>query len=241
MLLKKVALLRRSRSHSRNRQLRFRKKNPTVHDEQYSSRNLFASDRKTNVTFLVDTGCDCLIPDTRSDKLSVPIQNFFAANGTTSLQIMVLASLQLMLRKFVYPFYVCNVKTTIIGAEFLHHYNLQSDLRNRRLNYIVTKIKAHGILNNADAYYVKSIFCDDDFSKLLNDFLNIVKALCANQTVKHSGINSCINTFALLFFAKPRRLAPNRLKIGKRVFQSMLDLVHTPIRQQLFLSFKFNS
>ncbi|GFS85780.1 hypothetical protein NPIL_196641, partial [Nephila pilipes] len=43
-----------------------------------SSRHLFVQDRKTNVNILVDTRSDCcLISATRSDKLSVPIQNFF--------------------------------------------------------------------------------------------------------------------------------------------------------------------
>ncbi|GFT48978.1 transposon Ty3-G Gag-Pol polyprotein [Nephila pilipes] len=50
-----------------------------------SSRHLFVQDRKTNVNILVDTRSDCcLISATRSDKLSVPIQNFFVANGHMS-------------------------------------------------------------------------------------------------------------------------------------------------------------
>ncbi|GFU38252.1 transposon Tf2-9 polyprotein [Nephila pilipes] len=90
---------------------------------------------------------------------------------------------------------------------FSHHFNLQPDLRNRRLNDIDTKVKARGILRNADVCSVKSIFCDDDFSKLLNNFPNIVKAPCANQTVKHFVMHRT-DTFGPPVFAKPRRLAP---------------------------------
>ncbi|GBN27181.1 hypothetical protein AVEN_46572-1 [Araneus ventricosus] len=192
-----------------------------------SSRRLFVRDRKSNVNFLIDTGSDCsLIPASRADKLSVPVQTFLAANGTTiNVYKQKLLSLDLGLRKiFVYPFYLCNIRTAIIGADFLHCFNLQPDLRNRRLNDTCTNLNAHGILNKADIYYVKSIFCDD-FSKLLNDFPNIVKAPCANQIVKHSVMHH-IETFGFPVLAKPRRLAPDHLKTAKMEFQHMLDLGH---------------
>ncbi|GFT74679.1 retrovirus-related Pol polyprotein from transposon opus [Trichonephila clavipes] len=63
------------------------------------------------------------------------------------------------------------------------------------------------------------------FSKLLNDFPNIVKPPCANQIVKHNVVHY-IDTFGPPVCAKPRRIAPDRLKIVKMEFQHMLDLGH---------------
>ncbi|GBM12269.1 hypothetical protein AVEN_155272-1 [Araneus ventricosus] len=175
-----------------------------------NSRRLFVRDRKSNVNFLIDTGSDCsLIPASGSDKLSVPMQTFLAANDTTiNVYKQKLLSLDLGLRKkLVYPFYVCNVQTAIIGADFLHYFNLQPDLRNRRLNDTCKNLNAYGILNKADIYSVKSIFCDDDFSKLLNDFSNIVKAPCANQIVEHS-VSIILKLLVFLFLRNRVGLRP---------------------------------
>ncbi|GFT59884.1 peptidase A2 domain-containing protein [Trichonephila clavipes] len=50
------------------------------------------------------------------------------------------------------------------------------------------------------------------FSKLLNDFPNIVKPPCANQTVKHNEVHY-IDTFGPpVFVLKPRRMAPDSVK-----------------------------
>ncbi|GFW57574.1 transposon Ty3-I Gag-Pol polyprotein [Trichonephila clavipes] len=58
-----------------------------------------------------------------------------------------------------------------------------------------------------------------------NDFPNIVKPPCANQAVKHNVVHY-IDTFGPPVCAKPRRMAPDRLKIEKMEFQHMLDLGH---------------
>ena len=119
-----------------------------------SSRHLFVRDRKSSANFLINTGSDCsLVPASRSDKLTVPIETFFLAdNGNTNnVCKQKLLSLDLGLRKqFIYPFYVCNVQTAIIGADFLHHFTLQFDLRNRRLNDTCPKLNDQGKLNDTD-------------------------------------------------------------------------------------------
>ncbi|GFV73722.1 retrovirus-related Pol polyprotein from transposon 297 [Trichonephila clavipes] len=56
-------------------------------------------------------------------------------------------------------------------------------------------------------------------------FPNILKSPCANQTVKHNVVHY-IDTFGPPVCAKPRRMAPDRLKIAKMEFQHMLDLGH---------------
>ncbi|GFT06359.1 retrovirus-related Pol polyprotein from transposon opus [Trichonephila clavipes] len=76
-------------------------------------------------------------------------------------------------------------------------------------------------LINSNIFSIKTHAIDDDFSKLLNDFPNIVKPPCANQTVVHH-----IDIFGPPVCAKPRRMAPDRLKIAKMEFQHMLDLGH---------------
>ncbi|GFU86608.1 retrovirus-related Pol polyprotein from transposon 297 [Trichonephila clavipes] len=135
-------------------------------------------------------------------------------------------SLDLGLRRnFVFPFFICNVSNAIIGADFLHYFNIKPDLRNRTLFDVFTKLNCHCIIRNSNIFSIKTHVIDNDFSKLLNDFPNIVKPPCANQTVKHNVVHY-IDTFGPPVCAKPRRMAPDRLKIAKMEFQHMLDLGH---------------
>ncbi|GFW20837.1 peptidase A2 domain-containing protein [Trichonephila clavipes] len=92
---------------------------------------------------------------------------------------------------------------------------------------VQTFIAANGtpIQVNSNIFSIKTHVIDNDFSKLLNDFPNIVKPPCANQTVKHN-VAHYIDTFGPPVSAKPRRMTPDRLKIAKMEFQHMLDLGH---------------
>ncbi|GFV46914.1 retrovirus-related Pol polyprotein from transposon opus [Trichonephila clavipes] len=131
-------------------------------------------------------------------------------------------SLDLGLRRnFVFPFFICNVSDAIIGADFLHYFNIKPDLRNRTLFDVSTKLNCHCVIRIS----IKTHVIDNDFSKLLNDFPNIVKPPCANQTVKHNVVHY-IDTFGPPVCAKPRRMVPDRLKIAKMEFQHMMDLGH---------------
>ncbi|GFY23130.1 peptidase A2 domain-containing protein [Trichonephila clavipes] len=87
------------------------------------------------------------------------------------------------------------------------------------------KPKASNLCRNSNIFSIKTHVIDNDFSKLLNDFPNIVKPPCVNQTVKHNVVHY-IDTFGPPVYAKPRRIAPDRLKIAKMEFQHMLDLGH---------------
>jgi hypothetical protein len=189
---------------------------------------LFIRDRKSNVNFLVDTGSDCsLIPATKMDKQLPVTQTFNAANGTSiPVYGKKLVTVDLGLRRnFVFPFYICNVSNAILGADFLHYFNLKPDMRKRSLIDSCTKLNCHGIVNNTDIFSVKTVFGNDKFSRLLQEFPDILKSPCANQIVKHNVVHY-IETSGPPVFAKPRRLAPDRLKIAKTEIQYMLDLGH---------------
>ncbi|GFW77098.1 retrovirus-related Pol polyprotein from transposon opus [Trichonephila clavipes] len=193
-----------------------------------TSCRLFVRNRNFNICFLVDTGSDCsILPAKKPLKQSSPVQTFIVANGTP-IQVCgrKLMSLDLGLRRnFVFPFFICNVSNAIIGTDFLHYFNIKPDLRNRTLFDVSTKLNCHCIIRNSNIFSIKIHVIVNDFSKLLNDFPNIVKPPCANQTVKHNEVHY-IDTFGPPVCAKPRRMAPDRLKIAKMEFQHMLDLGH---------------
>lgn len=67
----------------------------------------------------------------------------------------------------------------------------------------------HAILNTANIFSVKIVIEKNEIYKILNVFLDIVKLPCANQIIKHNVVQN-IETLGAPFFAKPRRLAPDR-------------------------------
>ncbi|GBL79681.1 hypothetical protein AVEN_27721-1 [Araneus ventricosus] len=63
------------------------------------------------------------------------------------------------------------------------------------------------------------------YGKLLLNYPEITKLPDPNQPVKHNTVHY-INTKGSPVAAKPRRLAPDRLKIAKAEFQRMIQLNH---------------
>ena len=192
------------------------------------SRRLFIRDRSSKQSFLIDTGSDVsIICASKNQRQLVPIQSFLAANGTKiDVYGRKLLSIDLGLRrKFTYPFFICNVSTAILGADFLHEFNLKPDLRKRCLVDVNTHISSNAIVNNSDICSVKTVVYNNEFDCILKEFPNITKPPSPNQAVKHNVVHH-IETTGPPIVCKPRRLAPDRLCIAKAEFQHMIDLGH---------------
>ncbi|GFX53010.1 peptidase A2 domain-containing protein [Trichonephila clavipes] len=95
------------------------------------SRRLFIRDRISNVSFLVDTGSDVsLLPALEYHKRHPPQLTLFAANSST-INVYGQKTLSLDLnvrREFIWTFLLASVKTPILGADFLHYFELVPDL-----------------------------------------------------------------------------------------------------------------
>ncbi|GBO23529.1 hypothetical protein AVEN_102898-1 [Araneus ventricosus] len=129
-------------------------------------------------------------------------------------------------RDFIWTFLIADVSTPILGADFLHYFGLVPDLRNKCLRDTKTKLQSVGHLRYANLHSVQiSISRDTVFHKLLKEFPSITKLPNPNQPVKHNTIHHIV-TKGPPVVAKPRRLAPDRLKIAKSEFQNMMHLGH---------------
>ncbi|GFY35047.1 transposon Ty3-G Gag-Pol polyprotein [Trichonephila clavipes] len=102
-----------------------------------NSRRLFMRDRRTNVTFLIDTGSDVsIIPATKTQRQNNSQMTLSAAN-TSPIHVYTTQTLSLDLglrRIFQWTFLVGNVSTPIIGADFLYNFRLVPDI----IHYIET-------------------------------------------------------------------------------------------------------
>ncbi|GBN54786.1 Transposon Tf2-9 polyprotein [Araneus ventricosus] len=137
-----------------------------------------------------------------------------------------LLTLDLNLRRvFRWPFLIASVSVPIIGADFLYYFNISPDLRNRKLIDNATNLSAPCKLISSEIHSIKLISDESIYHDVLREFPEIVKPPSFSQEIKHN-VKHFIETSGPPIFSKPRRLAPDRLKIAKSEFQHMLDLGH---------------
>ncbi|GBO25657.1 hypothetical protein AVEN_140417-1 [Araneus ventricosus] len=169
-----------------------------------------------------------LIPANAYQKRNSSQQTLFAANSSTiNVYGQKTLSLNFNLRRdFLWTFLIDDVSIPILGADFLHYFELVPDLRNKCLRDTKTILQSVGHLKYADLHSVQiSISEDTIYHKLLKEFPSITKLPNPNQPVKHTTVHHII-TKGPPVVAKPRRLAPDRLKIAKSEFQNMMHLGH---------------
>ncbi|GFW41299.1 transposon Ty3-G Gag-Pol polyprotein [Trichonephila clavipes] len=180
--------------------------------------------RRTNVTFLIDTGSDVsIIPATKTQRQNNSQMTLSAAN-TSPIHVYTIQTLSLDLglrRIFQWTFLVGNVSTPIIGADFLYNFRLVPDIKKQALLDSETNIKCHCILGNSGIHSIKTVSGDSVYHELLRKFPDITKPPRPDQEIKHSVVHY-IETTSRPITAKARRLAPDRLRIAKVEFQNIL-------------------
>ncbi|GFW98736.1 transposon Ty3-I Gag-Pol polyprotein [Trichonephila clavipes] len=167
-----------------------------------NSRRLFIRDKRTNVTFLIDTGSDVsIIPATKTQRQNNSQMTLSAAHT------------------------VGNVSTPIIGADFSYNFRLVPDISKQALLDSETNIKCHCILGNSRIHSIKTVSGDSVYHELLRKFPDITKPPRPDQEIKHSVVHY-IETNSRPVTAKARRLAPDRLRIAKAEFENMITVGH---------------
>ncbi|XP_076660087.1 uncharacterized protein LOC143363376 [Halictus rubicundus] len=201
--------------------------NAAVLDGPYPGR-IFVTDNRSKAKFLVDTGADvCVFPRSRIDgRLPKDDTELFAANGTRiATYSTTTVHLDLSLRRsFVWRFIVADVDGPIIGMDLLAHYNLLVDARNKRLVDATTKLYASGCAASKGLPTVKTIISDTVYHRLLAEFPDLTRpTVFRREAVKHSVVHHIETTPGPPVFCKPRRLAPDRLKVAKAEIDLMLQ------------------
>ncbi|XP_076762909.1 uncharacterized protein LOC143430482 [Xylocopa sonorina] len=183
----------------------------TADDAAPTNRRLFVVDYATKTQFLVDTGADiCVIPRAMARGNREKSQYMlYAANGTeipTYGTVTITLDLGLC-RAFTWRFVVAEVRKPIIGVDFLYHYGLLVDVRNRCLLNQTTSISVSG-WTTKQASSIPSIK---------------TAALSPSQTI-HSTVHYIRTTPGPPVTSKPRRHTPDRLKAAKKEFETMMQL-----------------
>ncbi|GFX61683.1 retrovirus-related Pol polyprotein from transposon gypsy [Trichonephila clavipes] len=227
-LNKRIDSLSFSRSRSPYRE-RYQQRVEATYSLPQESRRLFIRDRISNVSFLVDTGSDVsLLPALEYHKRHPPQLSLFAANSST-INVYGQKTLSLDLnvrREFIWTFLLASVKTPILGADFLHYFELVPDLHHKCLRDLKTKLQTTGHIKQAALHSVKTISSHETlYHDLLKSYPSITRLPDPTQPIKHNTVHF-IKTNGPPVVAKPRRLAPDRLAIAKSEFQQMMQLGH---------------
>lgn len=190
---------------------------------------LFVTDRNTKTQFLVDTGSDlCVFPRSQlRERRASTGYNLTAANGTT-IETYGYAHLNLDLslrRNYPWKFVVADVTKPIIGVDFLCHYNLIVDCKNKRIIDNTTTLSTPASLarNIKNILSVKVLTGDSPYHLLLTrEFPEITRPAGTQRTVPHNTQHHIRTTPGPPVSSPPRRLAPDKLRIAKVEFEAML-------------------
>lgn len=185
-------------------------------------------DRKSGSRFLVDTGAEVsVIPAAHRPTKAAISTNLQAANGSpiaTYGQRMNTLDLGLH-REFRWVFTVAAVPFAILGIDFLQHFDLMVDSRRYKLIDGSTNLKVQGIASNGSS--LSPVLYTPDwpqaFRPLQKEFQKLLQPPTALPLVT-TNIAHHIATTGPPVHARPRRLAPDKLRIAQAEFYHMLDM-----------------
>ncbi|PIK55880.1 gag-pol polyprotein [Apostichopus japonicus] len=199
-----------------------------------NGRLFYIHDRISGIKFLVDTGAEVSVitPSSfdnqrhaRSDiTLEAVNKSRIPTYGERSL------TLNLGLRRtFRFVFVVADLPTPIIGADFLDEFGLVVDVRHQRLLDSTTKLMVNGICAPLHTKSVSPMFSRSPgagsvkYTEILEEFPDITRPDYRPKAVKHTVTHHIVTTGPPVY-ARPRRLAADRLKMARSEFEHMQEL-----------------
>lgn len=184
-------------------------------------------DSTSKMHFLIDSGADVsVIPKTFQSVNTKPTNvQLYAANGSPiSIYGEVLLKLNLNLRReFVWKFLIADVNQAIIGADFINHFDLLINLREKCLHDRKTMLNSTCALDNSPNLCIKSFYTKFEYSDILKQFADVTRPSIPGAQTK-SQITHYIETRGHPVFARPRRLSPEKLEAARAEFETLMQL-----------------
>ena len=128
-------------------------------------------------------------------------------------------------RPFPWVFIVTDVQRPILGADFLRHFGLLVNVKQRQLSDATTQLYVQGILSSdsSPSPTIQPKDTGDPYNKLLSKFPSLTQ-VCSQDTPILHDVTHHIDTTGPPVTARPHRLPPEHLKVAKREFEHMLQL-----------------
>ena len=195
---------------------------------QLHSRLLFLTDATSGYRFLIDTGAEVsVVPPSATDRTNKQDCSGLRAVNGSSITTYGTRSLTLDLglrRMFRWIFVIADIRTPIIGADFLHELGLLVNMQHGRLIDMTTQLKVSGIISHvvSPSPSFSQQHLDTEYDALLAEFPSVTKPCQQLQPVKHN-VTHHIHTTGPPIHSRARRLPPDRLRIARNEFEHMLE------------------
>lgn len=179
------------------------------------------------MNFLVDTGADIsVIPRDLFSDFKKDTEVYLSAVNGSPISTFGKKFLNVDLglhRNFPFIFTVASVARPIIGADFLVHFSLLVDLKNKKVLDNKTKLSVNGVIITSNTVLPKIFSITNQYLELLKQFPCLTSEPNFLLPVKHS-VTHRIITKDSLPFSRPRRLDSNKFKAAKSEFEHMIQL-----------------
>ncbi|GFU74930.1 retrovirus-related Pol polyprotein from transposon opus [Trichonephila clavipes] len=190
---------------------------------QHTSR-LFLLDRKSGQKFLIDSGSEICVISPSPTMNKSPQSNFslFADNNTKIPAYgMVRKELNLDLRRpFIWTFIIAD-ESSIIGADFLKHFNLLIDLKKKRLMDVETSLLTPCVVSNIVQPSILTVNANISFKNILSEYSDLSNPSLISKSASHGTVHHII-TSGPPVTARPRRLHPKLYDAVKIEFEFLL-------------------
>uniref|UniRef100_A0A5S6QC46 RNA-directed DNA polymerase n=1 Tax=Trichuris muris TaxID=70415 RepID=A0A5S6QC46_TRIMR len=187
---------------------------------------LFITDRTSKLRFLIDTGSDlCCFPRSSLKERRQPSAYDLTAANNSVIKTYGAVVLQMNLglrRDLTWRFVVADVSLPIIGSDFLAHYNLLIDCRNKKLIDGQSGLSVPCWPAQVDQPSVKALDSSTPYHAILATFPDLIRPAGTPREIHHSTLHFIRTTPGPPVACRARRLAPDRLRIAKAEFEAML-------------------
>lgn len=110
-----------------------------------------------------------------------------------------------------------------MGADFLYHFDLLIDIRQRRIIDKDSSASLNCITKNIPSYPINLFAVETDFLKIIREFQSIQSSPDFRKPASHS-VQHYIHTDGKLPNSRPRRLHGSKLKVAKDEFEKMVSM-----------------
>ena len=151
----------------------------------------YVTDKCSGTHFLIVTGADvCVVPPSHMDRCHHQDFSLQAVN-ITPIPTYEIRSLTLKLgirRNFHWGFIIADIKRSIIGSDFLHHFNLLVEMTNHKFLDDLTNLRVEEIcsLDVSPSPALSFPRLDNEFMAILHDFSSVAWVSTLDHAVQHS-------------------------------------------------------
>lgn len=202
---------------------------PTVADVGVptASNRLCIYDLDTRERFLVDTGAEIsVLAANNVRKHQAPSSDYclYAANNTP-IRTYGQKTMKLnfgLRRCFQWTFVLADIKTSIIGADFLRHFKLLVDLHKKKLRDTITNLYIDALEVTKPTEAIHLISSNQLYYDTLRQYPDVLRPMSLKSPPKHD-IQHHIETSGPPLFARARPLSPEKYRIAQKEFETMME------------------